>query len=74
MRMGTRDRRSAPSACVVCGENDARTLSFTRLQEGERVVVCGSHKTAHHRSEIIARTVEELRAIAGDRRAMQRTA
>lgn len=56
----------------MCGESDARTLSFTRLLQGERVVVCGSHKTAHHRSEQIARSVDELRAIAGDRRAIQR--
>lgn len=53
---------------MVCGSTDARVLSFTRLLQGERVTVCGSHKTAHHRSEMIARTVDELRAIAGDRR------
>ncbi len=55
-------------ACVVCGSTDARVLSFTRLLQGERVTVCGSHKTAHHRSELIARTVEELRSITGERR------
>jgi hypothetical protein len=55
-------------ACVVCGSTDTRVLSFTRLLEGDRVTVCGSHKTAHHRSELIARTIEELRSIAGDRR------
>jgi len=43
-------------------------LSFTRLLQGERVTVCGSHKTAHHRSELIARSVDELRDLVGDRR------
>jgi len=70
MRMGNRDRRSAPTvgACVVCGSTDTRVLSFTRLLQGERVTVCGSHKTAHHRSEMIARNVDELRRLTGDRR------
>lgn len=53
---------------MVCGTTDRRVLSFTRLLQGERVTVCGSHKTAHHRSALIARTVEELIAITGDRR------
>jgi hypothetical protein len=68
--MGNLDRRTGPDAgaCVVCGATDARVLSFTRLLEGERVTVCASHKTAHHRSELIARNVEELRKIAGERR------
>ena len=78
MRNGTRDRRSLPSAsasastspgCVVCGSTDARVLSFTRLSEGERVTVCGSHKTAHQRSEKIATTVDELKTLTADRRA-----
>jgi hypothetical protein len=70
MRMGNRDRRGAPvaGACAVCGTTDARVLSFTRLLQGERITVCASHKTAHHRSELIARTIEELRAITGERR------
>jgi hypothetical protein len=70
MRLGNRDRRTAPEggACVVCGTTDRRVLSFTRLLQGERVTVCGSHKTAHHRSELIARTVDELIAITGERR------
>jgi hypothetical protein len=55
----------------VCGSSDARLLSFTRLLGGARVTVCGSHKTAHQRSEAIATTVEELRLMVGDRR--QRT-
>jgi hypothetical protein len=68
--MGNRDRRSAPTVggCVVCGSTDERILSFTRLLDGQRVPVCGSHKTAHHRSERIATTIEELRTIAGERR------
>ncbi len=70
MQMQNSERRSAPSgdACVVCGSTDKRTLSFTRLLQGERVTVCGSHKTAHHRSDMIARTVDELRKLTGDRR------
>ncbi|HVJ92020.1 MAG TPA: hypothetical protein VM580_19600 [Labilithrix sp.] len=43
-------------------------LSFTRLMDGERVTVCGSHKIAHRRSETIARTIEELRQLTGERR------
>lgn len=53
---------------MVCGTSDERLLSFTRLLDGQRVLVCGSHKTAHHRSERIATTIEELRMIAGERR------
>lgn len=60
---------SAKTACVVCGVTDARVLSTTRLAEGERVVVCGSHKTAHHRSNVIAGTIEELKKLTADRRA-----
>lgn len=69
MRMGNRDRRTAGlGGCVVCGAMDARILSSTRLLEGERVTVCGSHKTAHHRSEKIARSIDELRVLVGERR------
>ena len=69
MRMGNINRRVAPNdACVVCGTKDARVLSHTRLLDGERVIVCGSHKVAHRRAERLARTLEELRAFAGDRR------
>jgi hypothetical protein len=70
MQMVSGDRRSASGtgACVVCGSTDARVLSSTRLLEGERVTVCGSHKTAHQRSETIARTVDELRRLTGERR------
>jgi hypothetical protein len=53
---------------VVCGTTDARLLSSTRLLEGERVVVCGSHKTAHRRSDAIAGSIDELRTIVGERR------
>jgi hypothetical protein len=69
MRMGNRERRAASNtgACVVCGSTDERVLSFTRLLQGERVTVCGSHKTAHHRSESIARNVDELCRLTGDR-------
>lgn len=70
MRQGNRDRRATPNtgACVVCGSTDERVMSFTRLLQGERVTVCGSHKVAHHRSEKIARSVEELQKLAGERR------
>jgi hypothetical protein len=69
MRMGNIDRRGAPNdACVVCGTTDTRVLAHTRLLDGERVVVCGSHKIAHRRAESLARTIEELRALARDRR------
>ena len=60
---------SAKTSCVVCGITDTRVLSFTRLAEGERVTVCGSHKTAHHRSNVIAGTIDELKRITADRRA-----
>lgn len=74
MRMGNLDRRSATSdvahasACAVCGASDARLLSYTRLEDGARVTVCGSHKIAHRRSERLARSVDELRQIIGERR------
>jgi hypothetical protein len=67
--MGNRDRRDVPEgACVVCGASDKRQLSFTRLLDGERVTVCGSHKTAHHRSATIAKSIDELRQLTGERR------
>ncbi|MBX3233030.1 MAG: hypothetical protein KIT84_12740 [Labilithrix sp.] len=70
MRNASSDRRSpASTSCAVCGEVDARVLSFTRLQDGERVTVCGSHKTAHHRSGVIASSVDELKKLTADRRA-----
>ena len=53
----------------MCGVTDARVLAATRLAGGERVTVCGSHKTAHHRSGAIAATVEELKLLTADRRA-----
>lgn len=70
MRMGNLDRRGngTTDSCTVCGTTDARVLASTRLLDGERVVVCGSHKVAHHRSERIAKSIEELRAIVGERR------
>ena len=75
MRMGNVDRRAASNtgACVVCGSTDKRVLSFTRLLQGERVTVCGSHKTAHHRSDMIARTVDELKKLTGERRHVARS-
>jgi hypothetical protein len=69
MRMKNVDRRApAIETCVVCGTSDARTLSYTRLEDGARVTVCGSHKIAHRRSERIASSIDELVAIVGDRR------
>jgi hypothetical protein len=68
--MGNLDRRNAPAqtCCVVCETTDARTLSTTTLEGGDRVVVCGSHKTAHRRAERIASSVDELRLLLCDRR------
>ncbi len=65
------DRRSSSNiqACAVCGASDARTLSTTRLVDGERIVVCASHKLAHHRSGTIAASVDELKRLTADRRA-----
>lgn len=54
---------------MVCGTTDKRVLSSTRLLEGEKITVCGSHKTAHHRSGVIAATVDELKVLTADRRA-----
>lgn len=70
MRMGNLDRRgiATEASCAVCGITDARVLATTRLLEGERVVVCGSHKVAHRRSERIATSIEELRSLVGERR------
>ncbi len=70
MRMGNLDRRgiAANASCAVCGTSDARVLASTRLLDGERVVVCGSHKVAHHRSERIATSIDELRSLVGERR------
>jgi hypothetical protein len=70
MRMGHIDRRAEASnvCCAVCGTSDVRVLAATRLLGGELVIVCGSHKVAHQRSERIAATVDELRGLVGDRR------
>jgi hypothetical protein len=70
MRMANLDRRSAPAAaCAVCGVDDARVLGTTRLEDGTRITVCGSHKIAHRRSERLARSIEELCVLVGERRA-----
>ncbi len=54
--------------CVVCGAVDARLLTATRLSGGAVVTVCGSHELAHLRADAPAATVEELRALLGERR------
>jgi len=56
------------SACVVCGELDERALSTLKLVDGSRVFVCGTHDLIYRRSGETASTVEELCAIARDRR------
>lgn len=69
---GKREERrggAAESGCVVCGNADARVLSYTRLEGGERVTVCGSHRVAHQRSETHARDVAHLKRLVGERRA-----
>lgn len=70
MRMGHMDRRTEDTnvSCAVCATNDVRVLAATRLLGGELVIVCGSHKVAHQRSERIAATVDELRDLVGERR------
>ena len=68
MRMGNRERRGGEGGCAVCGTTDARMLAFTRLEDGTRIVVCGSHKAAHRRSEKMARSIDELRSMIGERR------
>ncbi len=71
MRMGNMERRQGANetgACAVCGAADARTLSFTRLEDGTRVVVCGSHKMAHRRATKLATSVAELVTMLRDRR------
>jgi hypothetical protein len=63
------DRRTGEAeGCVVCGSRDARMLSYTRLDDGTPVTVCGSHKIAHRRSERLASSIDELRAMLGERR------
>ena len=47
----------------MCGARDMRTLSYTRLEDGRRVTVCGSHKIAHRRAERMATSVDELRTM-----------
>jgi hypothetical protein len=70
MRMGHIDRRTEATTvcCTVCGTSDVRVLAATRLLGGELVIVCGSHKVAHQRSERIAASVDELRELVGERR------
>lgn len=59
--------------CVLCGERDERALTTLKLGDrGTRVVLCGSHDLVYRRSGQIATTIDELRAIARDRR--ERTA
>ena len=59
------------SACAVCGVHDERALSTLKLAMGARVFVCGSHDLIYRRSGKTASTIEELRAIARDRRGDQ---
>lgn len=70
MRMGHMDRRADASnvCCAVCGTSDVRVLAATRLLGGDLVIVCGSHKVAHQRSERIASSIDELRDLVGERR------
>jgi len=53
--------------------SDARALSYTRLADGTRLTVCGSHKIAHRRADRIATSVAELRVLVGERRACSET-
>ena len=67
--MPVKPRTPHLAACVVCGTDDVRTLSNTKLAAGEVVVVCGSHALAHDREKRRARTVTELCSVLGERRA-----
>lgn len=69
MRMKNADRREPKDErCVVCGCNDLRMLAMTRLEDGARVTVCGSHKVAHRRQERLATSIDDLVAMVGERR------
>jgi hypothetical protein len=59
-------------ACVVCGVHDARLLVKVELHGGEEVTLCGSHALLHSRTNEGCRTVTELRAALGERRATDR--
>jgi len=70
--MGSVERRqgiTTNDGCAVCGASDARMLASTRLEDGTRITVCGSHKIAHRRSARLARSIDELRTMLGERRA-----
>ncbi len=60
-------------ACVVCGEDDRRTLVDVTLAGGARATLCGSHALIHARAlaqrAVPARNVAELRRLVADRRA-----
>lgn len=62
------NRASQRSSCVVCGELDERALATLKLIDGSRVFVCGTHDLIYRRSGETASTIEELVAIAKDRR------
>jgi hypothetical protein len=69
MRMKNIERRGPKAeSCAVCGCNDVRMLATTRLDDGSRVTVCGSHKIAHRRQERLASSVAELVSMIGERR------
>ncbi len=55
-------------ACVVCGANDARHLTTTRLSTGAEATVCGNHELAHRRSSKTAASADELRRMLQNRR------
>ncbi len=64
--------RSSTSAtlegCVICGQRDERSLTTLKLADAARVVVCGSHDLIYRRSGRVALDLNDLRAIARDRR------
>ncbi len=59
---------SYASGCTVCGSQDSRALTTTRIGTGDLVVVCGTHELMHTRAGRVAGTVTELRAMLKDRR------
>lgn len=69
MRMKNIERRGPKAeSCAVCACNDIRMLTTTRLEDGSRVTVCGSHKVAHRRQERLASSIVELVEMIGERR------
>jgi hypothetical protein len=55
--------------CSVCGADDERALVEVTLAGGAPATLCGSHALMHERSGCAQRSISELRASLGERRA-----